>query len=91
VLKELVEHGNKNILKNVELHLIMEERSQEENNNKEITSGMLDVKREERGRAEVHNNIIQNNNNHNESWSRPRDKFGRFVSTATGAIIYNKG
>jgi hypothetical protein len=52
----------------------MEERSQEENSTKEVTSGILDIKKEERGRgrAEVHNhnNIIQN---HNQSWSRPRD------------------
>ena len=27
IIKELVEHGNKNILKNVELHLVMEERT----------------------------------------------------------------
>ena len=45
IIKELVEHGNKNILKNVELHLVMEERRQEENNNKEITSGVLDIKK----------------------------------------------
>ena len=82
-------------MKNVELHLIIEERSQEEDNNiKEVTSGILDIKKEERGRAEVqnnNNNITQNHNhnNHNQSWYRPRDKFGRFVSTSTATIYKN--
>jgi hypothetical protein len=36
----------------------MEERIQEQNNNKEVTSSILDVKKEERGRVEVHNQSI---------------------------------
>ena len=58
----------------------MEEKRQEET--KEVTNGILDIKREER-RTEVHNSTDNNNNNHNKSWFRPRDKFGRFISTST--------
>ena len=70
IIKELVEHGNKNILKNVELHLVMEERTPDDNNGgKEVTSGILDIKKEERaigrGIAEASNH---NNNNNNQSW-----------------------
>jgi hypothetical protein len=80
VLKEFVEYGNKNILGNFKLYLVMEEKRQEET--KEVTNGILDIKREER-RTEVHNSTDNNNNNHNKSWFRPRDKFGRFISTST--------
>jgi hypothetical protein len=93
VLKELVEYGNKNILRNFQLYLVMEEK-REEQYVKEVTSGILELKKEERGRAEVqnnNNNITQNHNhnNHNQSWYRPRDKFGRFVSTSTATIYKN--
>jgi hypothetical protein len=33
IIKELVEYGNKNILGNFKLYLVMEDRRQEENNN----------------------------------------------------------
>ena len=45
VLRELVEYGNKNILGNFELYLVMEERRGEEYA-KEVTSGILDIKKE---------------------------------------------
>ena len=63
------------------------EEKREEQYVKEVTSGILEPKKEERGRSEVQNNHI--NNNHNQSWSRPRDKFGRFVSTSTATTYKN--
>jgi hypothetical protein len=71
------------------------EEKREEQYVKEVTSGILEPKKEERGRSEVqnnnNNNITQNHNhnNHNQSWYRPRDKFGRFVSTSTATIYKN--
>jgi hypothetical protein len=64
------------------LYLVIEEKRQEET--KEVTNGILDIKREER-RTEVHNSTDNNNNNnnHNQSWFRPRDKSGRFISTTS--------
>jgi hypothetical protein len=85
IIKGLVKYGNKNILKNVKLHLIMEERIQEENNNtKEATirGSILDIKKEEKGRGITAVNHNTNNNRNNQSWFRPRDKFGRFTSAA---------
>ena len=70
VIKELVEYGNKNILANFQLYLVMEERRVEEYA-KEVT-GILDISRKEKG-EEVHqhhhNNGSNNNsnNNHNQS------------------------
>jgi hypothetical protein len=79
VLKELVEYGNKNILGNFALYLVMEERRGEQYV-KEVTSGILDIKKE---KSEVHHNGYNNsNNNNNQSWSRPRDKNGRFISSS---------
>ena len=80
MIKELVEYGNKNILGNFKLYLVMEEKREGEEDTKEITTSILDIKREER-RTEVHNSNNNNNNNHNQSWFRPRDKSGRFIST----------
>jgi hypothetical protein len=89
VLKELVEYGNTNILGNFRLYLAMGEKREGEEDTKEITTSILDIKREER--AQVHNpnthqnNQLKNNNNHNNttSWFRPRDKSDRFISTST--------
>jgi hypothetical protein len=82
MIKELVEYGNKNILRNFKLYLTVEEKREGEES-KEISNCILDIKREEG--AEVHNHINNNNHNHNknQSWSRPRDKFGRFIPTST--------
>jgi hypothetical protein len=69
------------------------EEKREEQYVKEVTSGILEPKKEERGRSEVqnNNNITQNHNhnNHNQSWYRLRGKFGRFVSTSTATIYKN--
>jgi hypothetical protein len=85
MIMELVEYGNKNILGNFKLYLAMEEKREGEET-KEISNGILDIKREER--AEVHNpnpnNQLKKNNN-NPSWFRPRDKSGRFISTSTSS------
>ena len=51
VLKELVEYGNNNILGSFKLSLAVEEKGQENNTTKEVFSGILDIKREERGTA----------------------------------------
>jgi hypothetical protein len=77
VLKELVEYGNKNILGNFALYLVMEERRVEEYA-KQVTNGILDISnsreakengRKEEGGAEVHqhhhNNSSNNSNNSN--------------------------
>jgi hypothetical protein len=80
VLKELVEYGNKNILGNFMLYLVMEEK-REEQYVKEVTSWILDIKKEEKGigRGRL---IEVPNHNHNQSWStRLRDKNGRFMSS----------
>ena len=66
VLKELVDYGNKKLLRNSKLYLVIEEKREE---TKEVTNGILDIKREER--AEVHNPTNYQNNNHNKSWFRP--------------------
>ena len=92
VLKELVEYGDKNILANFELYLVMEERRGEEEYAKEVTSGILDIKRardKKEQEAQIHHdndhnsrNNNNNNNSNNQSWStRLRDKNGRFIST----------
>jgi hypothetical protein len=82
VLKELVEYGNKNILGNIELYLVMEEE-REEKYVKEVTSGILDVKKEERGIGRERSEVsIPTNNNNNQSQFRPRDKNGRFMSSS---------
>ena len=88
ILKELVEYGNKNILGNFKLYLVMEEKRGEEQYVKEVSSGVLDIKREERGvgRGRIAEQVPNptNNNNHNQSWSiRLRDKNGRFMSSST--------
>jgi hypothetical protein len=89
IIKELVEYGNKNILGNFKLCLSMEEKREGEEKVKEMTTSILDIKKEEKGRAQVqnpntHQNNHQNNNNHNNtSWFRPRDKNGRFISAST--------
>ena len=70
----------------------MEEKREGEEKVKEITTSILDVKKEMR--AQVQNNPTQNNNhNHNNrttpsssSWFRPRDKFGKFISTSTSHL-----
>jgi hypothetical protein len=86
-LKELVEYGDKNILANFELYLVMEERREEEYA-KEVSSGILDIKRardKKEQEAQIHHDNdhnSRNNNSNNQSWStRPRDKNGRFIST----------
>ena len=88
MIKELVDYGNKNILGNFKLYLVMEEKNGEEGEEtKEITTSILDIKKEEKEiRAQQVQNpsTHQNNNNHNNtSWYRPRDKNGRFMSTST--------
>src|SRR5919201_3391464 len=87
ILKELV-YGNKNILGNFTLYLVMEERRREEYA-KEVTSGILDIKPEDNGK-EQEEAVNQKQHHHNgsknnQSWyTRPRDKNGRFTSiTAT--------
>ena len=69
----------------------MEENNGEgEEEVKEITTSILDVKKGVE-RAQVqnpnthqNNQLKNNNNNHNNpSWFRPRDKSGRFISTST--------
>jgi hypothetical protein len=86
MIKELVDYGNKNILGNFKLYLVIEEKSEEET--KEITNGILDIKQEDK-RTEVPNpnnhnqNSNNNSNNHNQSWFRARDKSGRFISIST--------
>jgi hypothetical protein len=97
-LKELVEYGNKNILGNFELYLVIEEK-REERYVKEATSGILDIKREEdkgvgKGRiakeAPSNHNHNNNNNNNSQPWStRPRDKFGRFMSSSSSSHSTN--
>jgi|SRR5919197_1416206 hypothetical protein len=85
IVQELVKYGNKNILGNFKLYLAMEEKNGNgEEEVKEITTSILDVKKGVE-RAQVQNpNTHQNNNNHNNtSWFRPRDKNGRFISTST--------
>jgi hypothetical protein len=65
MITELVEYGNKNILGNFKLYLVMEEKREGEDT-KEITTSILDIKREER--AQVHNpNNNQNNNHHSHN------------------------
>ena len=91
MIKELVDYGNKNLLGNFKLYLVMEERRQEGNNNKEVTNSILDIKKEERAQVHNpnnpqnnnHNSNSNNNNNHNQSWFMARDKSGRFISTST--------
>jgi hypothetical protein len=89
VLKELVEYGNKNILGNFVLCLVMEEKRGEEYA-KEVFSGILDIKSEEKRKEQelvhYHNNGSNNSNNDNQSRSnRLRDKNGRFMSSNTAA------
>ena len=88
MIKELVEYGNKHILGNFKLYLAMEEKNGGEGEDtKEITTSILDIKKEKKEiRAQQVQNpsTHQNNNNHNNtSWFRPRDKNGRFISTST--------
>jgi hypothetical protein len=96
VLRELVEYGNKNILRNFALYLVTEERRGEEYA-KEATSGILDIKKledkgKEKEQLEEQEAVNQpqhhhngSNNNNNQSWyTRPRDKNGRFMSS--GAV-----
>ena len=65
MIKELVDYGNKNIVGNFKLYLVMEEKREGEDT-KEITTSILDIKREER--AQVHNpNNNQNNNHHSHN------------------------
>jgi hypothetical protein len=61
VLKELVEYGNKNILGNFALYLVMEEKRVEEYA-KEVTSGILDISSR---KAEVHYHNDSNGSNSN--------------------------
>ena len=95
VLKDLVEYGNKNILGSFKLYLTVEEKGQQNNNEattntkiKEVFSGILDIKREERGtgvgkgRTEV---PMPTPNHNNPAWSRPRDKNGRLISSSAAA------
>jgi hypothetical protein len=97
VLKELVEYGNKNVLGNFVLYLVMEERRGEDYA-KEVTSGILDIKPEDKGKEkeqlqeqeavnqQLHHHHNGSNNNNNQSWyTRPRDKNGRFMSSNTKA------
>jgi hypothetical protein len=90
VLKELVEYSNKNILGNFELYLVMEERRGEQYI-KEVTSGILDIKREDKGIGKGRptevpsNHNIHNNNNSQSLSTKPRDKNGRFISSNTAA------
>jgi hypothetical protein len=78
VLEQLVEYGNKNILGNFVLYLIMEERRGEEYV-KEATSGcILDIKKEAKEVHHHYNGSISSN----QSWFRPRDKNGRFTSSS---------
>ena len=75
------------------------EKKGQENNNwtttgiKEVFSGVLDIKREERGtgigkgmaKAQAAEVLPSNHSHNNQSWStRPRDKNGRFMSS--GAV-----
>jgi hypothetical protein len=93
VLKELVEYGNKNILGNFTLYLVMEERRGEDYA-KELPSGILDIKPEDKGKGKEKQEEAVNqeqhhhngSNNNNQSWStRLRDKSGRFMSSNTKA------
>jgi hypothetical protein len=94
VLKELVEYGDKNILANFELYLVMEERREEEYA-KEVTSGILDIKPEDKGKEqqeeqeEAVNQEQQHHHNgskNNQFWStRLRDKNGRFMCSSNTA------
>jgi hypothetical protein len=78
VSKELVEYGNKNILGNFVLYLVMEE-IRVEKYAKEATRGcILDIKKEAKEVHHLYNGSISSN----QSWSRPRDKNGRFTSSS---------
>jgi hypothetical protein len=97
VLKELVEYGNQNILGNFMLYLVMEGRRGREEYAKEVTSGILDIKKPEdkgKGKEQLEEQKAVNQEQHhhhngsknNQSWyTRPRDKNGRFMSSSTAA------
>ena len=85
VLKELVEYGNNNILGSFKLSLAVEEKGQENNTIAAVVVEVLPP-------SSNHNNHNQNgngNNNNNQPWSttRPRDKNGRFISSASYSTV----
>jgi hypothetical protein len=67
----------------------MEERRGEQYA-KEVGNGILDIKKEmaevKEREEEVHNHNHNNISNHNQPWSRPRDKNGRFMSSSAAPI-----
>ena len=90
------EYGNKDILGSLKLYLAVAEKGQQQEEEtsgvvKQVFSGILDLKKEERGtgigieKGRVENGNGNNgNHNNNQSWStRPRDKNGRFISSST--------
>ena len=74
ILKELV-YGNKNILGNFTLYLVMEERRREEYA-KEVTSDILDIKPEDKGKGKEKQEEAVNQEQHHHNGSNNNEESG---------------